>query len=423
VSAGPEAGHAADGPSLADLRSCVHCGICLPQCPTYRVLGEEMDSPRGRIYLMRAAAEGRTELTPTLARHLDLCLGCRACETACPSGVPFGRLLEAARGQLRARAVRAVETDHATLDRALALFPYPERLRRLLGPLRVYQRSGLQGLVRRLRVLALFPKLATMESLLPPVPSVPGAPLPSRVMPRGRARGRAGLLTGCVQSVFFPEINAHTAQLLAAAGYEVVIPPGQGCCGALHLHAGRIDEFRPMARGLVAAFGEGLDVIVTVAAGCGSTMREYGHWLPGEAARAFADRVRDVSEVLADADLALREMRQTVTYHDACHLVHGQKVREAPRDLLRRIPGLRLVELPDSDLCCGSAGVYNLMEPEIARELGRRKVERIRETGARVVVSGNPGCLMQIACEARAQGIALEVRHPVELLARALRTE
>jgi glycolate oxidase iron-sulfur subunit len=409
-----------DPPSMEGLRACVHCGICLPACPTYRVLGEEMDSPRGRIYLMRAAAEGRTPLTPTLARHLDLCLGCRACETACPSGVPFGRLLEATRGQLRGKGVRGSGTDHRTLDLALALFPHPERLRPLMGLLRAYQRSGLQRLVRRLGVLDRAGTFGAMESLLPPVPLAPPPPLPARIPAAGRQRGRAGLLIGCVQRFFFPEVNAQTARLLAAAGYEVLIPPGQGCCGALHLHAGRVDEFRPMARALVAAFGDEVDVIVSNAAGCGSALREYGHWLEGEAPRAFAARVRDISEVLAKADLPLGEVREIVTYHDACHLAHGQKVRHAPRALLRRIPGLQLRELRDSDLCCGSAGVYNLIEPEMAGELARHKVERIRETGARVVASGNPGCLMQIAREARAQGLVLDVLHPVELLGRAL---
>jgi glycolate oxidase iron-sulfur subunit len=404
---------------MEELRACVHCGICLPQCPTYLVLNEEMDSPRGRIYLMRAAAEGRTALTPTLARHLDLCLGCRACETACPSGVPFGRLLAATRGQLRGKGVRASETDHRTLERALGLFPHPERLRPLMALLRVYQRSGLQRVLRRLGVLDRAGKLGAMEALLPPVPPRP-APLPARTPARGQRRGRAGLLIGCVQRFFFPEVNALTVRLLAAAGYEVLVPAGQGCCGALHLHAGRVDEFRPMARGLVAAFRDDVDVLVSNAAGCGSAMREYGHWLEGEGPRRFAARVRDVSEVLVDADLPLGEVRETVTYHDACHLAHGQRVRHAPRELLRRIPGLQLVELSESDLCCGSAGVYNLIEPEMGGELARRKVERIRETGARVVASGNPGCLMQIARAARAQRLELDVLHPVELLGRAL---
>ncbi len=402
------------------LRACVHCGICLPQCPTYRVLGEEMDSPRGRVYLMRAAAEGRAELTPGLARHLDLCLGCRACETACPSGVPFGQLLEATRAQLDRKRVRARESAHATLVWALSIFPHPDRLGALLWPLRLYQASGLRTLVRASGILAPFKRLQAMDALLPRV--LPGASsLPELIPARGKARGRAALLTGCVQRFFFPEINLATARLLSAAGWEVVVPRGQGCCGALHLHAGRLDEFRAMARSLMATLGRDVDIVVTNAAGCGSALKEYGHWLGDEGAERFAGLVKDISEVLVDADLPLGELRETVTYHDACHLAHGQKVRAQPRELLRRIPGVTLVELTDSDLCCGSAGVYNLLEPEMAAELGRRKLERIRETGAHIVAAGNPGCIMQISQQALEAGLALEVMHPVTLLSRALR--
>jgi glycolate oxidase iron-sulfur subunit len=379
-----------------------------------------MDSPRGRIYLMRAAAEGRAELTPGLARHLDLCLGCRACETACPSGVPFGQLLEATRAQLDRKGVRAPESAHATLEWALSIFPHPDRLGALLWPLRLYQASGLRTLVRASGMLAPFKRLQAMDALLPRVlPS--SAPLPELIPARGKARGRAALLTGCVQRFFFPEINVATARLLSAAGWEVVVPRGQGCCGALHLHAGRLDEFRAMARSLMATLGHDVDIVVTNAAGCGSALKEYGHWLGDEQAERFAAFVKDISEALIDAELPLGELRETVTYHDACHLAHGQKVRAQPRELLRRIPGLTLVDLKDSDLCCGSAGVYNLLEPEMAAELGRRKIERIRETGARVVATGNPGCIMQISQQALEAGLTLEVMHPVTLLSQALR--
>jgi glycolate dehydrogenase iron-sulfur subunit len=408
-----------DAPALDGLRACVHCGICLPQCPTYRILGEEMDSPRGRVYLMRAAAEGRTELTPTLARHLDLCLGCRACETACPSGVPFGQLLEAARAQLHRRHVRAPATAHGLLDFVLAWFARPARLAPMLFGLRLYQRSGMQRLVRGLGALRAFPKLNEMEALLPALPTVRDR-LPELIPARGKRRGRAGLLLGCVQRFFYPDVNRDTARLLSAVGYDVVIPRDQECCGALHLHAGRLREFRQMADRFMAAFHCDLDVIVANAAGCGSALKEYGHWIPSDDAQAFSRKVRDVAEVLAEGELSLRPLPVIVTYHDACHLAHGQRIRTEPRELLRRIPGLTLVELPDSDLCCGSAGVYNLLEPEIAAELGRRKVERIRETGARIVAAGNPGCLMQIARGCRAEGLEIEVVHPVSLLARAL---
>jgi glycolate oxidase iron-sulfur subunit len=406
-----------DPPSDDGLRACVHCGICLPACPTFRLLGEEMDSPRGRVYLMRAASEGRIGLTPTFARHLDLCLGCRACETACPSGVPFGHLLEAARGQLVRRGPAG--DSRRKVELALRVFPHPARLRPLLGALRLYQRSGLQSLVRSTGLLARAPKLRAMEALLPSLPAP--IPLPELTPAVGKRRGRAGLLTGCVQRFVYPDVNRDTVRLLSVAGYDVVAPRGQGCCGALHLHAGHLDEFRDMAARLMTAFEPELDVIVANAAGCGSALKEYGHWLAGDAAEMFAAKVRDVSQVLVEADLPLGEVRTTVAYHDACHLAHGQRVRSEPRELLRRIPGLTVVDLKDGELCCGSAGVYNLQEPEIAAELGRWKAERIRESGARVVASGNPGCMMQIAQACGALGLEVEVAHPVSLLARALR--
>jgi glycolate oxidase iron-sulfur subunit len=258
-----------------------------------------------------------------------------------------------------------------------------------------------------------------MDALLPDVPLA--APLPERVRARGAARGSVGLLLGCVQRHFYPGVNRDTARLLALAGWDVVIPADQGCCGALDLHAGRLDELRGRARRLSACWPAGVDYVVTSAAGCGSAMKEYGHWLPDAPdVLALADRTRDVSELLGDADLPLGRLDATATYHDACHLVHGQRLRREPRALLARIPGLRLVELPESELCCGSGGIYNLLEPEMADRLLAAKIERIVETGARIVVTGNPGCMLQIAKGARARGLELEVLHPVELLARAV---
>jgi glycolate oxidase iron-sulfur subunit len=376
-----------------------------------------MDSPRGRLYLMRAVAEGRLAHSDTVTHHLDLCLGCRACETACPSGVPFGELLEATRAQ-SGRAGRATRRGGlmAIVDR---VFPNPAALGMLLAPVKLYQRSGLQRLVRASGLLGIVPRLAAMEALLPTLP--PATPLPELTPARGTRRGRAGLLTGCVQRHLYPQVNRDTARLLSLAGYDVVVPRGQGCCGALDLHAGRLDAFRARATELATAFGPDVDFVVTNAAGCGSAMKECGHWLPeSRAARDLATRTRDVSEVLIDADLPLRRLDVTVTYHDACHLAHGQRIRTQPRALLRRIPGLTLVELPDSDLCCGSAGVYNLLEPEMADRLLEQKVARVLETGARIVVAGNPGCLLQIAKGLRARDPGIEVLHPVELLARAL---
>jgi glycolate oxidase iron-sulfur subunit len=408
----------ADGPALADLRRCVHCGICLPQCPTYLTLGQEMDSPRGRLYLMRAAVEGRIGFTDTLGEHLDRCLGCRACETACPSGVPFGRLLEATRAQM-ARA--APPHRSRWLDRALyAVFPRPERVAALLRLREVYERSGAGRLVRAYRVLDRFPRLRALDALAGPVPAA--APLPELTPAVGARRGRVGLLTGCVQRHLYPGVNADTARLLSLAGFDVVAPSAQGCCGALDLHAGRLAAFERRASALAASFPE-VDFVVTNAAGCGSAMKEYEHWTDAPGARRIARITRDVSELLAEADLPLGPLDVTVTYHDACHLAHGQRIRVEPRAMLRRIPGLTLVELGESDLCCGSAGVYNLQHPEIADQLLERKLERIAATGARVVAAGNPGCLMQIAKGARERRIDLEVVHPVELLARSVRRE
>jgi glycolate oxidase iron-sulfur subunit len=404
----------ADPEATAMLRACVHCGICLPQCPTYRVLGEEMDSPRGRLYLMRAVAEGRLAPTAAYTRHLDLCLGCRACETACPAGVQFGSLLERA----RADAGRRGRPSHRWLTAALfAVFPHPARLGAALGLARRYRRWGVQRLVRASHVLGRLPRLAALDALLERVPDE--TMLPEYVPARGRSRGRVAVLSGCVQRFLFPDVNRDTVRLLSLAGWDVVVPREQGCCGALELHGGRADAFQERARALAAAFPADVDHVVTNVAGCGSAMREYDHWLPDTPAARLGGRVRDVLEVLADAELPLRSLPLVVTYHDACHLVHGQRVRAAPRELLRRIPGLRLVELADSDLCCGSAGVYNVLEPDMADRLLDLKLARIAETGAAIVAAANAGCLLQIAKGARAAGRDLEVVHPVTLLARA----
>jgi glycolate oxidase iron-sulfur subunit len=397
------------------LRACVHCGICLPQCPTYRVLGEEMDSPRGRLYLMRAVAEGRLAITETVTHHLDLCLGCRACETACPAGVRFGTLLETARADIE-RTAGPLRRRRLT-DLLLSVFPNPERLDWVFGLGRRYTRSGMQGLVRRSGLLGKFPRLAALDALLVDAPRA--EVLPEYVPARGRSRGRVGLVTGCVQRLLFADVNRDTLRLLSLAGWDVLVPRGQGCCGALELHAGRLETFRGRASELAAAFPDDVDWIVTNAAGCGSALRDAGHWLPDSPAARLAARVRDVTELLVDGDLPLSPLPLTVTYHDACHLAHGQKVRQQPRTLLKRIPGLTLVDLRDSDLCCGSAGIYNVLQPEMADRLLDFKLDRIAETGARVVVAGNPGCLMQIAKGARARGLDLELAHPVTLLARS----
>jgi glycolate oxidase iron-sulfur subunit len=405
-------------PDWEGILDCMHCGICLPQCPTYRVLGQEMDSPRGRVYLMRAAGEGRIGLTENFVLHMDRCLGCRACETACPAGVPFGRLMEETRGQIERKVSRPL--GRRVLGRVLlGVFPRRERLAWLLTLTRVYQRSGLQRLVRRTRVLRKLPRVQAMEQLLPPLPATSAGRLPVETMPpSGRPRGTVAVLEGCVQSQLFPEVNHATVRLLARAGYRVVVPQEQGCCGALHLHWGDRAAGRALARRNVAAVADA-DWVVTNAAGCGATLRDYGHLLQDDPrAATVAARVRDVTELLAEnLPEPRRPLDLTVTYHEPCHLAHGQRVREAPRAILRAIPGLRLVELPESDLCCGSAGVYNVMEPEIAGQLRDRKVDRIAATGAAVVASGNPGCLLQLRRGLADRGLGVRVHHPVELLA------
>jgi glycolate oxidase iron-sulfur subunit len=416
----PEAAATLDAPAtMTAIRSCVHCGICLPQCPTYRVLGEEMDSPRGRIYLMRAVAEKRLDVTEGFRRHLDLCLGCRACETACPAGVPFGVLLETARAEIGRRGRPLRERLRSTA--LLSLFPYPARVGALLAAGRLYRRSGLQALARAAGLLRGLPRLAAMDRLLGDVSAA--VDVPESLPARGRSRGRVALLTGCVQRHLYADVNRDTARLLALAGWDVVVPRAQACCGALDLHAGRTDILRRRAAALGAAFPADVDWVVTNAAGCGSAMREYGHWTSDAAATRLASRTRDVTELLADADLPLQPLPLTVTYHDACHLAHGQKVRTAPRALLAKIPGLTVVPMADSDLCCGSAGVYNILEPDMAERLLEHKVRRIIETGARTVVAGNPGCLLQIASGCRRRGVEVEVIHPVTLVARAARWE
>jgi glycolate oxidase iron-sulfur subunit len=404
-------------PDWEGILDCVHCGICLPQCPTYRVLGQEMDSPRGRVYLMRAAAEGRIGLTENFVLHMDRCLGCRACETACPAGVPFGRLIEETRGQIERRAPRPL--GRRRLRRlVLGVFPERRRLARLLALTRLYQHSGLQRLARGSGLLGRFRRLSAMERLLPALPARAPGRLPAETLPAGPPRGTVALLEGCVQALLFPEVHRATVTLLARAGYRVVVPEGQGCCGALHLHWGDRAAGRELARRNVACFTDA-DWVVTNAAGCGAALRDYGHLLGDDPrAAALAVRVRDVTELLAEhVPGPRRPLGLRVTYHEPCHLAHGQRVREAPRALLREIPGLRLVELPESDLCCGSAGVYNLMEPEIAGQLLARKLDRIAATGAEVVATGNPGCLLQLRQGLAERGLAIRVHHPVELLA------
>jgi glycolate oxidase iron-sulfur subunit len=405
---------------------CVHCGFCLPACPTYSLWGEEMDSPRGRIYLMKEGLEGEP-MTPSLVQHVDACLGCMACVTACPSGVQYDKLVEAMRQQVERRGAEHRTRGQRLLRSAIfALFPRPERLRMVRPFLALYQRTGLSRVVRP--VLArLSPTLATMEAIAPPVG--PRVPVPALVPAVGTKRMTVGMLLGCVQREFYPGVNAATARVLAAEGCEVVVPPDQGCCGALSVHAGREAEGLDYARALIDTFsGACVERIVANSAGCGSTMKDYADLLAddpeyAERAAAFAARTRDVSEVLAELEpVATRHpLPMTVAYHDACHLRHAQGVKAQPRAVLATIPGLVVKEIADGDMCCGSAGIYNLTNPEPARELGDRKAANVAATGAEVLVTSNPGCLLQITDALRRQGREMPTAHMVLVLDASLR--
>jgi glycolate oxidase iron-sulfur subunit len=413
-------------PDAALIGDCVHCGFCLPTCPTYVLWGEEMDSPRGRIYLMKQGLEGEP-MTDSMVQHWDACLGCMSCVTACPSGVQYDKLIERTRAQVERHHERS-RSDRALRALIFALFPHPRRLRLVRGPLRAFQRSGLDRRLRSTGMLEkLSPQLAAMENLAPRL----GKPdkLGERLPATGERRAVVGLLTGCVQGAFFPGVNAATARVLQAEGCEVVVPPTQGCCGALSAHNGREDEAQRFARRLVDSFSDaGVERIVVNAAGCGSTMKEYADLLAddpsyAERAREFAGKVRDVSEILDElGPVAPRHpLEMTIAYHDACHLAHAQGIRAQPRSLLRGIPGLELREISEPELCCGSAGIYNILNPVPARELGDRKAANIVATGADVLVTANPGCLMQVTTAIERSGHPMGMAHTVEVLDASIR--
>ncbi|MBI3947702.1 MAG: glycolate oxidase subunit GlcF [Armatimonadetes bacterium] len=401
-----------------DLLDCVHCGFCLPTCPTYAELGREMDSPRGRLYLMRALADKRLPPGATVLQHLDLCLDCRACESACPSGVKYGSLLEATRAGVARAGARPLR--ERLVNRAAEwVFPEPARLRRLVGLGHLARRLGVGGLLPR--------RLREALALLPPRLPHTGA-LPERTPARGRARLRVAFLEGCAARVLCPEMNAAMVSVLARSGCEVVVPAGQGCCGAIHLHGGSREAARRLARRNVAAFlAEAPDVIVANAAGCGAAMKEYGELLAddpayAERARALSARVRDFTELVPELPgftQGLGPLPARATYHDACHLAHAQGIRAQPRRLLAAIPELQLVDLPESDWCCGSAGIYNVTQPGMARRLLERKLHNIERTRADIVVAANPGCLLQIRAGVRERGLEIEVLHPAEVLERS----
>jgi len=416
-------------PSNELIEKCVHCGFCLPVCPTYVLWGQEMDSPRGRIYLMKLASEGAAEMNSNWVSHFDSCLGCMACMTACPSGVDYGKLIEATRAQIERKTERPREEKLHRLF-MFGTFTRPERLRRMRIPLLAYQKSGLQAVVRGLGLLKLLPKqIRTMEALLPKL-----APMETiaEVSPAvGARRRRVGLLLGCVQREFFSQVNAATVRVLAAEGCEVVAPSAQPCCGALLVHAGEEAAAVDLAKKTIEAFEDAnVETIVTNAAGCGSNVKEYGHLLRdepefAERARTFAGKCKDISEVLAELEprAPRRPLKLRVAFHDSCHLQHAQGVRSQPRALLSKIPGLELAEIPETAICCGSAGIFNLVQPEAANALGDRKAGLIAPLKADVVATGNPGCILQMQSALARSSHKIPMVHTIQLLNASIRGE
>jgi glycolate oxidase iron-sulfur subunit len=413
---------------------CVHCGLCTASCPTYVETGNENDGPRGRIYLMRSVTDGRLTVNHEVRRHLELCLDCRACESACPSGVQYGKLIEPFRVAMEEAAAGEARQERKSGDWfhrwiLFGLFPWPERMRLALIPARIAQALWLDRLLVLTGLWRLLPpRLGRLVTLLPQLEKkLP--PLPEFLPAKGRRRARVALFTGCVSDVMFRSTNWATARVLQENGCDVLVPPSQACCGAIHYHAGSSEPARELADRNVAAFkADEVDAIILNVAGCASMLKDYGHhWHDGSQPQreAFAHKVRDVSEFLDELGLVrpTGEVNLTATYHDACHLAHAQKVREQPRHVLSQIPGLKLVDLPESELCCGAAGTYNLTEPQMADRLGQRKLANIRSTGAPVVITGNVGCMMQIMREARMQGSAIRVLHPMDVLDKSYRGE
>jgi len=441
-------------PSPDLLSDCVHCGFCLPACPTYALTGEEMNSPRGRIYQIKLINEGEASLDAAAVGHFDNCLGCMACVTACPSGVQYDRLIESVRPQIERNWARS-RSDRAFRELIFRIFPYPRRLRLAAVFGALYQRLGIRRALHRTGLPRRLPaRLRALEALMPDVPlrsalrrtpahspartaeaaSATATPataagsLPATGSPAASttARRTVGMVTGCVQQVFFAQVNEATVRVLTAEGCDVVAPRAQGCCGALSEHAGREEEAVGRAKRLIDTFeGLDVDVIVVNVAGCGSALKEYGRLLADDPeyrdrAAEFAAKVRDISELLAElTPLTPRHpVPARLAHHEACHLAHAQGVREAPRAVLNSVPGLDVVDIPEADMCCGSAGVYNLVQPEPAEELGRRKADNVRSTAPDAVVTANPGCLLQIS---RHLDSPLPVLHPVQVVDASIR--
>ena len=414
-----------DRPSPDLVKDCVHCGFCLSACPTFLVTGNELDSPRGRIYLMKSALGGKIPMGGSLVKHLDMCLGCIACEPACPSGVQYSRLIESARSQIERRYERPF-SDRLHRSLIFSLFPYPKRLRLLLPLLYLYQASGLRDLIQQSHILQKLSKtLSRMDEMLPDIKSSTLFPsMPNVVPAKGKKGHTVALLTGCVQGVLFPQTNEATIRVLSENGCEVVVPRNQGCCGALSLHSGRLSEAREFARANINIFeSSDHDAIIVNSAGCGSAMKEYRELLKGDRSYAkraerVSNKTKDIMEFLDQIGLQgeLKEVKCRVTYQDACHIAQAQRIKSQPRNIIRRIPGVEFVELPESELCCGSAGIYNIVELEMSGRLLDRKIRNVKDTKADLLVAGNPGCLLQIQMGIKQNGLNAKTAHPIELL-------
>jgi glycolate oxidase iron-sulfur subunit len=413
------------------ISACVHCGFCLSTCPSYRVIGKETDSPRGRIYLMAAINNGEIPLSPATVEHFDSCLGCLACVTTCPSGVEYGKLISDMRSQIERNHPRSWQ-ERALRKFIFSIFPYPNRLKVLLAPLIPYQKLGLQKFLRTSGILnLLLPKqIAAMESVLPQISKEAfNSSYPQIIPAQGQTRYRVGMILGCVQRMFLPEVNTATIRVLTANGCEVIIPPDQGCCGALSHHQGQESQTEDLARAMIDTFAPyNLDAVLINASGCGHSLKEYDRILRDDPkydvpAQEFAHKVKDVQEFLDQVGLTTPLSPLTndpkplnVVYQDACHMLHGQKISVQPRRLLKQIPNLKLTEPIDAALCCGSAGIYNILQPEVGAELGKQKVENLANTKASLIVSANVGCTIQIRKHLELQGKTTLVRHPMELL-------
>ncbi|MFB3826137.1 MAG: (Fe-S)-binding protein [Bryobacteraceae bacterium] len=417
-------------PRLFDLDRCIHCGLCLNACPTYRELGLEMDSPRGRVYQMVRVAEGAMEIGPSYLEHIGRCLACRGCESACPSGVQYGKLIEAARAQIEAQTVRPLPVRLFRRFLFNRLLPSRGMLGIAGALLWMYQASGAQRLLRAIGVFKLMGALGKVEQLTPAAEAPFFFSKIGRTFPaEGERQYRVAMLAGCIANVSFARLNEATVRVLQKNGCEVVLPEGQTCCGALHVHSGLKEEARKLARRNIDAFlAEDFDAIITNAAGCGSTLKEYGELLAddpqyAQKAQRFTNLMRDINEFLASIPLnrEMNEVRATVTYQDSCHLLHGQKVRVPPRKLLAAVPGLTFRELPNSEVCCGSAGIYNVVQNELAMAILRAKMDAVNATGADIIATANPGCMLQLEAGARLFGRGQRVAHVVEILDEAYR--